>query len=576
MTPRRSAALVLTAALTLVTAASAEAASRAKVEFVHPVSGKTPFPRGCGVPGSDTPSSEAEPHLAVDPQDASKLVATWQQDRFPIDGGALSNLAAWSSDGGRSWHGTRLQGLSRCTAGSDERSSDPWLSIGPDERVYLSSLTFSETAASLVGAAGPTGLSAAYSGNRGHSFSRQATIVDDNIYDDREAVTADPRHRGRAYVAWVRRLGALGESGAEYFSRTTDGGHSWSAPTLIQTVDPGTLPDPTLIDVLPDGTLLNLYLVANGSPIIKQSIPSTPLIPWIVMSTRSSDGGRTWSAPVRIASIDNPVAPQDPDSGATVRAFPVISVAHARDGSAYVVWNEISSYASARVWLARSADGGRNWGAPQTVAAVKSQAFLPGVAVARGGTVGVSFDDFRHDRRGDKKLTTDVWLRYSRDRGSTWRETHLAGPFDMLTAPPTSSTEVAGRFVGDYQGLVALPRGFGALFAQGKPEAKSGPSDIFYARVRIGKAPKLRVRVRPRRVRPGRTVRFRFRVTAVVDGLVRRVSGVRIRFAGHRRRTNRRGRASIAVRFRRAGVRRVRVAKKDFRGGVARVRVLRP
>jgi len=51
---------------------------------------------------------------------------------------------------------------------------------------------------------------------------------------------------------------------------------------------------------------------------------------------------------------------------------------------------------------------------------------------------------------------------------------------------------------------------------------------------------------------------------------------VRIRFAGHGKRTNRRARASMTVRFRRAGVRRVRVSKKDFRVGRARIRVLPP
>ena len=562
------------AAVVALTPAAPAHASPAKLEFTRPASGKTPFSGGCGVPGDETPSSEAEPHLAVDPEEPRRLVATWQQDRFPIDGGALSNLVAWSSDSGRTWRGTRLPGLSRCTSGRDERSSDPWLSIGGDRRVYLASLTFSETAAALIGAAGPTGLSAAYSTDHGRTFSRQATIVEENIYDDREAVTADPRRPGRAYVAWVRRLGAFGESGAEYFSRTTDGGGSWSEPSLIQTVEPGNLPDPTLLDVLPDGTLLNVFLVANGTAVLHQSNPDVPLVPWTVMSSRSSDGGRTWSPPVRIASIENPVAPEDPDSGADVRAFPVISIAHGPSG-AYVVWNEISSYSSSRILLARSTDGGRNWSPPQTVAAVKTQAFLPNVAVARGGTVGVSFDDFRGDKPRDGQLTTDVWLRHSHDGGRTWHETHLGGPFDMLTTPPTSSTEVAGRFVGDYQGLVGLPSGFGALYAMGKPESRSGPSDIFYTRVRVGKAPRLRVRVRPRRVRAGRRVRIRFRVLVSEDGVLRRVRGARIRFAGRRRRTNRRGRASIRVRFRRSGVRRVRATKKGFRSGSARVRVLR-
>jgi hypothetical protein len=70
-------------------------------------------------------------------------------------------------------------------------------------------------------------------------------------------------------------------------------------------------------------------------------------------------------------------------------------------------------------------------------------------------------------------------------------------------------------------------------------------------------------------------VRFRFRVTARVDGARIRVRGARIRFAGRRRRTGRRGRTSIVVRFRRRGVRRVRASKAGYRSGTARVRVRR-
>lgn len=65
------------------------------------LTGPTPFPAGCaGVSSQPTRDAEGEPHLAVDPRDPQHLVATWQQDRFPVYGGALSNLVADSHDGG--------------------------------------------------------------------------------------------------------------------------------------------------------------------------------------------------------------------------------------------------------------------------------------------------------------------------------------------------------------------------------------------------------------------------------------------------------------------------------------------
>jgi hypothetical protein len=215
------------------------------------------------------------------------------------------------------------------------------------------------------------------------------------------------------------------------------------------------------------------------------------LVPWDVMVMRSGNRGRTWSPPRLIARIRHPVAPHDPKSKAEVRAFPVIDTAVAGDGTAYVVWNEIFSERRSRIFIARSPDGGRVWSAPATVARVSTQAFLPAVAVAKGGLVGVTWDDFSGDRPRDDKLTTRVWFAHSHDRGRSWRRRSLGGPFDMLTTPKTSSTGVAGRFVGDYQGLAATGHGFAAVFAEGKGIGRRaagtrpvrGPSDVFFARL---------------------------------------------------------------------------------------------
>jgi pimeloyl-ACP methyl ester carboxylesterase len=96
------------------------------------------------------------------------------------------------------------------------------------------------------------------------------------------------------------------------------------------------------------------------------------------------------------------------------------------------------------------------------------------------------------------------------------------------------------------------------------------------ARFKIKRRPRLRVRVLPRRTRAGVGRRFRFKAYVGRDGRRRRVSGVRIRFAKRRARTNRRGKAKIRRRLRRPGVYRVRARKRGFRRGKAKVRVRRP
>lgn len=87
--------------------------------------------------------------------------------------------------------------------------------------------------------------------------------------------------------------------------------------------------------------------------------------------------------------------------------------------------------------------------------------------------------------------------------------------------------------------------------------------------------PKLRVQVTPRRVRAGSRTRFGIRVTRRDGGQRRPVRRAKIRFAGKRARTDRRGRARITVRLRRSGRLRVRATKPGFRRGRATVRVTR-
>jgi hypothetical protein len=73
---------------------------------------------------------------------------------------------------------------------------------------------------------------------------------------------------------------------------------------------------------------------------------------------------------------------------------------------------------------------------------------------------------------------TDVWFAHSAD-GNAWTQAHVAGPFDFRSAP-------FGR-LGEYQGLAALRgRGIAAIFTMAAPQAKNGPTDIFFARIGPG------------------------------------------------------------------------------------------
>ena len=127
------------------------------------------------------------------------------------------------------------------------------------------------------------------------------------------------------------------------------------------------------------------------------------------------------------------------------------SAAVAPDGTAYVAFEDNSSATSGGIGVARSRDGGLTW----------SSSMLPGVsAYAFEPAIAVNYE--RHCRRdlvrppqrraGDAALTADVWFAHSDNRGESWRQTHVAGPTDLRTAPLQ-----AHNYVGEYQGLAATP-----------------------------------------------------------------------------------------------------------------------
>jgi hypothetical protein len=86
--------------------------------------------------------------------------------------------------------------------------------------------------------------------------------------------------------------------------------------------------------------------------------------------------------------------------------------------------------------------------------------------------------------------------------------------------------------------------------------------------------PRLRVAVSPRRARSRSVVRLRVRVRVRRAGRLRAVRGATVRAAGRRARTNRRGRATLRVRFVRPGPRPLTARKRGFRSGRTIVRVL--
>ncbi len=476
----------LTAVLLLYAALTAAAHPNA-VNGPRAVTDASPYPARCGVDlaqagfGDRVDDTETEPSLAADPNDPRRLVTAWMQDLYQ------GYAAAVSRNGGSTWTASGIvPGISACTGSEYEIAADPWLSIGPDGAVYLAgiSLDLRESSPRLPFR---SRLQVSRSDDRGASWSEPAAVVaGTGRLHDKPALVADPARPGHAYIVWTEFLTPLGPpADGIHFSRTSDGGATWSPSQRLDFPMPqGAVPHGALVNVLPDGALL---------VVTTMRAPNTGSDPHRIFAVRSLDQGATWS-PARIvaefpATRGRHSTPWDaPETGEPIDAPEwAISAAVARDGTVYVTWTHARSPSTADIRLARSSDGGVTWAAPKTITGRRARAFLPVVSVHRNGTVGVTYYDDRNDVLGDAPYSADFWFAHSHDQGATWNESHVAGPFD-LRSTLMRKIPIRGRFVGDYTGLVPVRGGFGAAFALGEPQAKVGASDVFVARIHTSPA----------------------------------------------------------------------------------------
>lgn len=467
---RRTPLLGLGALVTVATVSGAPASAhsdRYEVRSLQAISAPSPFPQGC--PGAlldetHIAGAEIEPSITVNPANPRNIIATWQQD---LGFAARTDMIGTSRDGGRTWSRVTIRGLTRCTGGTADAASDPWVSAGPDGTVYFTGLP-----GSLASDPPAVALVASSSTDGGRHWSDLATVSPADPRVDKAAVTADPARPGYAYVVWADRdpLFDFPLQNTFRFSRTADGGATWSPPVIVDRAPPNGVDQSGEIVVLPHGRLLAIF--SRPQILDDGSVMST------LLAARSADGGRTWSRPVEIA--DGPIELfVDPESGQELsddQDMVIHSAAGAADGTVYVTWGHNTSPTAGGIFVSRSTDGGRTWAGPSRLPGVRAFAFEPAVAVDAQGTVGVLWYDNRRDRPGDRVRTTDVWFASSRDGGTSWRQTHVAGSFDIRTAP-------LGR-LGEYQGLAAITgQGFAAAFTMAAPQARNGPSDIFFARI---------------------------------------------------------------------------------------------
>lgn len=444
------------------------------------VSGPSPF-AGCtlGGPGVVYTNSEVEPWVAVNPANPSNVIGVWQQDRWD-NGGARGLMAASSFDGGATWTRTTLP-FSACAGGLGyERATDPWVSIGPDGTAYAVSVSLNTSNNSNA-------IGAAVSRDGGVTWQNLTAVIANNepttqYFNDKESVTAHPTRAGTAYAVWDRLESPNGNPyanshtaafrGPTFFSKTVNGGQTWSPPKII-------VPTPSRQQTIGNQIVVNRQ---NGAlyNFFNLITPPFRITAYKVAFVKSTDDGETWTKPKIIADLRTATV-TNPETGEPVRTGDIIPepAIDPVTGRLYVAWQDsrFNGGSYDEIALSASTDGGETWSAPVRVNTPTGRpAFNPAIRVNSTGAVGVTYYDFRNLAPGNTAtLPTDIWFTSSSNGGASFgNEKHLAGPFDMKTAPVAR-----GFFLGDYTGLDAVQTNFITLYSQTNSGNTANPTDVF-------------------------------------------------------------------------------------------------
>ena len=489
------------------------------------ISGRSPF-AACVADQPSTqegtlyPDTEIEPWIEINPAQTNNLIAGWQQDRWS-NGGARGLAAGVSIDGGKNWATVVPPKVTKCSGGKYDRASDPWIAIGPAGVAHFVSLAFMRDRPD--GGIGQNAILVSRSLNGGMSWGNPATVMIDTsgqILNDKESMKADPTDHRFVYVTWDRlqdfglprnsafekhaadlqsRPGDGAElarerrrfmtaraglseraqapvffKGPTYFTRTADGGSTWEIPRKIY--DPGNNSQTinNVIEVLPNGTLLNFF--TN----IDNDLSGSAVVTKIHLGyVSSSDKGKSFGdvqLPIEMNVTFS--GTRTPDFREPVRDANILfdtAVDH-DTGNLYVVWQDGRWGNIDRIAFSMSSDRGVTWTkpirvnmTPQSATRLRNQAFVPSVAVGKDHQVAVTYYDFRNDRSGaeervdyfavfctpsdkvrcDQRRSWGDGRRQLRDKRIT-RES-----FNILDAPVAG-----GHFLGDYMGLVPGRQGF--------------------------------------------------------------------------------------------------------------------
>ena len=212
---------------------------------------------------------------------------------------------------------------------------------------------------------------------------------------------------GYIYVAFTDFHANFG-SGPIKFSRSTDGGVTFSGTKTISTGGPSGTPHNQGVDiaVASDGTIYAAYTAFQGSG--NSAFNGIAIV-------KSTDCGRKWSQPVFVGPINDPQAP-----GIAFRtpAFAFVAVDDMDPDVVYVAYQSLSG--DYDIYVQRSTDGAATWEAPVQVNEDPGahQQIFPTIEVSHGA-LHVAWYDTRNSAPSSNDML-DVYYASTNTAGDTY------------------------------------------------------------------------------------------------------------------------------------------------------------
>jgi len=417
-----------------------------------------------------------EPTIAINPLDPDNMVAGSNDYNTP-DGDSWPGYYT-THDGGSTWTENLIPGYPGDSGNSAlsgfKGGGDPVLMSDSQGNFYYAGIAFKRSVNPLnpIGFGINLGVAncvfVARSSDGGDNFDQVVVVwaALQNLvrFNDKEWIAVDPIN-GNVYMVWAVFVGLM--VSRLMFSRSTDGGASWSTPLIISEFTSGEMSIQGAAVVVDRDSNIHVTWINFGTENVRYA--------------RSTDQGQSFSDPMDISSV-TPI-PRYLDNGnyrtPCMTMLAVDNSVHNTSGSLYVTWADLRE-GDADIFLASSSDNGATWGEGlrvnnDTIGNGKDQ-FFPAVSVSDEGWAHVTF----YDRRNDTANTMlEYWWAISFDGGRTFP---VNTPLSDTFFNGDHSREGDNDFIGDYTGVVTFNSTLASVWCDTREGSEDrGDTEIYAA-----------------------------------------------------------------------------------------------